>query len=71
MTMRRRQVGDTLEYAGRKIRALHLGPDLLCVVNDVELPNFYLNVEAAHRGGRSYVDDENEAAAARLAKESK
>lgn len=59
--LHRRQVGDTLTYHGAKIRALHMGPDLLCAVDDVELSGFYLNVEAAHTAGRAYVDAERKA----------
>lgn len=36
-------------------------------LNDIQLPNFYLNVEAAHNGGRQHVDAELEARAEKIA----
>ncbi|MGH9644776.1 MAG: hypothetical protein ACRD3Q_20425 [Terriglobales bacterium] len=64
----RRQVGDTETYHGHKVRALFVGPDLLAEVGDVQLSDFYLNVEAAHAAGRRYVDQLREAFAAKMAK---
>jgi hypothetical protein len=54
----RKQVGDAERYHGRRIHASYMGPDLIANVNGVELPGFYLTVEAAIAGGRRYVDDQ-------------
>lgn len=59
--MKRRQCGDTITHHGQKIRALFVGPDLLAVVDDVELANFYLTIEAAHVADRTYVDQQRAA----------
>jgi len=40
-----------------------MGPDLLAYVDGVEMPGFYLSVEAAHAGGKRYVDAQLKAAA--------
>lgn len=52
----RKQIGDTMEYGGHRIVARHLGPDLLCEVDGVELPNFYENVNAVRIAGEKYID---------------
>jgi hypothetical protein len=54
----RKQVGDAERYHGRRLHASYMGPDLLSNVDGVELPAFYLSVEAAIGAGRRYVDDQ-------------
>jgi len=44
------------EYRGSTIEARFMGPDLLALVDGVELANFYLNAEAAKAAGLRYVD---------------
>lgn len=68
MSVIRKQVGAAEAYRGSKLTAHYMGPDLLCYVDGVEMPGFYLSVEAAHRIGRMYVDaqlKEEEAARAK------
>jgi histidinol-phosphate/aromatic aminotransferase/cobyric acid decarboxylase-like protein len=66
----RKQVGDAERYHGRRLHASFMGPDLLANVNGVELPAFYLTVEAAIAAGRRYVDDQVREEAKKAAKES-
>lgn len=61
MSVRRKRVGEPLEYMGRKIIATFLGPDLLVSIDEVELPTFYIDLESARQGGMRYVDAEIEA----------
>jgi hypothetical protein len=56
MSLIRKQVGAAQAYKGSKLTAHYMGPDLLSFVDGVEMPSFYLNVEAARRAGRVYVD---------------
>lgn len=56
--IQRKTVGEPLPYKGRKIVATFLGPDLLVSIDDVELPTFYVDLEAARSGAMKYVDDE-------------
>jgi hypothetical protein len=65
----RKQVGDAERYHGRRLHASFMGPDLLANVDGVELPAFYLSVEAAI-AGRRYVDDQVREEAKKAAKES-
>lgn len=58
MSFTRKQVGDAERYHGRRLHASSMGPDLLSNVDGVELPAFYLSVEAAIAAGRRYVDDQ-------------
>lgn len=54
----RPQVGDAERYQGRRLVARYMGPDLLGYVDGVQLSGFYLDVEAALRAGRRYVDEQ-------------
>ena len=57
----RKQIGKALSYKGHKIVVRHLGPDLLCYVDNVELNAFYETTENARNAGKRYVDQvENE-----------
>ena len=47
---------DTEVYKGKMITVPFMGPDLLCYVDWVELPNFHINVESAKAAGRKYID---------------
>jgi hypothetical protein len=47
MSLQRRQVGETETYHGRRLVVRFCGPDLLSYVDDIELSDFYLNVEVA------------------------
>lgn len=49
-------IGQPVDYLGRKIEVRHMGPDLLCEVDGVDLGSFYLTSEAAIAGGQRYVD---------------
>lgn len=55
--MKRKSVGKAEVYHGHRIQPAFMGPDLVCYVDDTELPNFYLDAEAARRAGRQYVDE--------------
>jgi len=63
MSLIRKQVGAAEAYRGSKLTAHYMGPDLLAYVDGVEMPSFYLSVEAAHAGGKRYVDAQLKAAA--------
>lgn len=52
----RKQSGATQMYHGRKLTAHFLGPDLLAMVDGVELGGFYLTAEDARKAGRRHVD---------------
>lgn len=56
--IKRKQIGDAERYHGRRLFATYVGPDLLANVNDIELPTFFLTVEAALVGARKFVDDQ-------------
>ena len=56
--IKRKQVGDAERYHGRRLHASYLGPDLLANVDDIELPTFFLTVEAALGAARKYVDEQ-------------
>ena len=56
--IKRKQVGDAERYHGRRLFATYLGPDLLANVNDIELPTFFLTVEAALSAALKYVDEQ-------------
>jgi hypothetical protein len=58
MSIKRKQVGDAERHHGRRLHASFMGPDLLANVDGIELPAFYLSVEAAIAAGRRYVDDQ-------------
>lgn len=55
-TFQRPVVGEPEKYKGRKIEARFCGPDLLCYVDGQDVGQFHLNVEAAKRAGRLYID---------------
>lgn len=52
----RKSIGEPEHYKGKKIVVNFMGPDVLCSVNNTELPNFYINPEAARAAGKRYVD---------------
>jgi hypothetical protein len=57
--VKRKPVGDPVLYKDAYLIAVtHMGPDLLCHVNGVELSGFYLTREAAVRAGERYADDD-------------
>lgn len=58
MAIERKKVGKTERYKGSDIEVRFMGPDLLAYVDGMELPNFYLDAEAARAAGRRYVDEE-------------
>lgn len=58
MAIERKKVGKTERYEGSDIDVRFMGPDLLAIVDGVELPNFYLTPEAARAAGRRYVDEQ-------------
>lgn len=60
MVVKRPIVGDPYLYRGRTVSARYLGPDLIAYVNDVELPHFYLDIEAVRGAGRRWVDAEED-----------
>ena len=64
--IKRRQVGDAERYHGRRLHASYLGPDLLANVDDIELPTFFMTVEAALSAARKYVDEQLKEAAKRV-----
>lgn len=43
-------------YEGAQLEARHMGPDLLSFVDGVELPQFYIDAEAAFVAGRRFID---------------
>lgn len=49
-------------YQGRTLQARYMGPDLLSYCNGNEMPGFYIDVEAALRAGRKFVDAEEKLA---------
>jgi hypothetical protein len=49
-------IGAPVIYHGRKIEVRHMGPDLLCEVDGVDMNAFYLDAPAAVAGGKRYVD---------------
>jgi hypothetical protein len=49
-------IGQPEMYLGRKIEVRHVGPDVLCEVDGVDLGSFFLNQPAAIEGGKRYVD---------------
>lgn len=53
----RPQIGKTLRYRNSLIRIFHIGPDLISEVDNIELPNFYIDAEAARRAGKRHIDD--------------
>lgn len=57
MAIERKEVGR-IEYKGRVIRALYLGPDLLGEVDGVEMGNFYVDTEAVYRVAKRDIDKE-------------
>ena len=71
MTLTRRMIGKPESYLGRKIVIRHMGPDLLCYVNDVELGGFYTDAKAARDAGIRHVDAEVKAQKEREARERK
>lgn len=62
-------------YQGRVLEARHMGPDLLGFVtqgkSSIELPGFFVDVEAALAGGRRFVDAEEVEKAKRAADQRK
>ena len=56
MSFVRPLIGEPVKHKGRTIEVRHMGPDLLCEVDGVDLGAFYLNSEAAVAGGRRYID---------------
>jgi hypothetical protein len=62
MPVNREIVGDPYLYHGRTVTGRYAGPDLLCYVNDVELPHFYADLEAVRGAGRRWIDHEIEEA---------
>lgn len=56
MSVERKPVGDPEPYHGWRLQARFMGPDLLSYVDDLEMPNFYIDVASALAGGRRYVD---------------
>lgn len=44
------------DYHEHLLEARFMGPDLLSFVDSVELPNFYVDVEASLRAGRRFID---------------
>jgi len=69
MSLIRKQVGAAEAYRGSKLTAHYMGPDLLAYVDGVEMPGFYLSVEAAIAGGRRYVEAQLKAEAEAKARE--
>lgn len=57
MAVERKIVGEPLQYKGHKIEARYMGPDLLCYVDNQNIGQFYLNVEAVKTAGKRYVDE--------------
>lgn len=57
MAIVRELIGKPIAYKDHLIEARRMGPDLLCFVDGVELPNFYLNVAAVESAGVRYIDD--------------
>lgn len=55
--MKRDQIGETLNHKGSKVTVHHVGPDVIAAVDGKELPNFYLNAEAARKAGMKYIDE--------------
>jgi hypothetical protein len=49
-------IGAPVMYLGRKIEVRHMGPDLLCFVDGVDMDTFYLDSATAVAGGQRYVD---------------
>lgn len=58
MAIARQQVGQPQEYKGRTILLRYAGPDLLCYVDNDELPNFYESMDAGYKAGRKYIDQQ-------------
>lgn len=52
----RKLIGEPVTYLGRKIEVRHMGPDLLCYVDGIDMDCFYLTSEAAIAGGKRYID---------------
>lgn len=57
MSFERKQVGETETYKGHEIKVRYIGPDLLGEVDGLEMPNFYLNAEAARNACKNYIDE--------------
>jgi hypothetical protein len=53
----RPQIGPTEDYRGHQIIVRYFGPDLICEVDGEDLAAFYIDADAARRGGQRYVDD--------------
>ncbi len=43
-------------YKGHEIEVRRMGPDLLAYVDNVELPGFYIDTQAAVRGCTQYIN---------------
>lgn len=57
MTLHRQAVGDPVTYRGHTIQARFMGPDLLSFVDGQEMPGFYVDRQAALKGGERHVDE--------------
>lgn len=44
-------------YRGYDLRAVKISPDLIGMVDNVELPNFYTTPGAVYKAGARYVDE--------------
>lgn len=58
MSLIRKVVSKPEEYRGRTITIRHMGPDLLCEVDGIELSGFFIDTEAARAGGQRHIDAE-------------
>jgi len=56
MTINRKLIA-TEEYRGRTIEVRFMGPDVISMIDGVELPNFFLSSDGARRTARRCIDD--------------
>jgi hypothetical protein len=56
MTIKRKRVGDVVNYRGHEIEVRFLGPDLLCYVDGSELSPFYETLDNARKAGERHID---------------
>ena len=56
MTLQRKLV-DCVTYKKHVIDIKYIGPDLLCYVNEIELPNFFVNIRSAIEAGKRFVNE--------------
>lgn len=62
MSIERKVIGEPRKYRGRTITVRHMGPDLLCEIDSIELSGFFIDVKSAVAGGERYIDAQIKAA---------